>query len=66
MISLTATVHAEGVSEQRETVRLGGLDCWIVDGEYYTEIDGEVGLVIDLSDTSKQSVNDRAACFNRI
>lgn len=48
MLSATATVHAEDTTEARETVRIGQYDCWVENGEYYTELDGEVGLVIDV------------------
>lgn len=54
-LSLTATANAEDTIEQRETVRVGNYECWVENGEYYTEINGEVGLVIDISDTSAQS-----------
>lgn len=39
-----------GVYEVEDTVRVGEYDCRVEDGEYYTEIDGETYLVIDLDD----------------
>lgn len=32
-----------------ETAKLGDYDCWVMDGMYFTEIDGEICQVIDLS-----------------
>ncbi len=46
-MSLCVPVQAE---ESREFVQLGELECWIEDGEYYTEVDGEVCLVINLAE----------------
>lgn len=55
-LSLTTAAHAEDVTEMhRETVRVGNFDCWIEDGQYLTEYDGEVCLVINLNDISMQS-----------
>lgn len=45
--SLYVPVQAE---ESREFVQLGELECWIEDGEYYTELDGKVCLVINLAE----------------
>ncbi len=39
-----------GVYEVEDTVRVGEYDCRVENGEYYTEIDGETYLVIDLDD----------------
>ncbi len=58
MLSLTTSAYADDVTETyRETVRVGNFDCWVEDGQYYTEIDGEVGLVIDVGDTTNQTVD---------
>lgn len=43
--SLYVPVQAE---ESRELVQLGELECWIEDGEYYTELDGEEYTVLVL------------------
>lgn len=64
-LSLTTAAHAEDVTEiHRETVRVGNFDCWIENGEYYTELDGEIGLVIDIADLSKKSVDDTMSLAN--
>lgn len=44
-MSLCVPVQAE---ESREFVQLGELECWIEDGEYYTEVDGEKYMVLVL------------------
>lgn len=58
MFSLTATVHAEDVTETRNTVNIGGYDCWVEDGEYYTEYDGETCQVINLDEITPQPVSE--------
>lgn len=60
MLSVTATAHAEDTTEARETVRIGKYDCWVEDGEYYTELDGEVGLVIDVDKFYEQPYDGSA------
>lgn len=57
-LSLTATVYAEDESEPRETVRVGQFDCWVVDGDYYTEYDGEICEVINLGDMTAKRVDE--------
>ncbi len=49
-LSSTVTVYAEEAIEQRETVRVGNYNCWVEDGEYYTEYNGEVCQVINLDE----------------
>lgn len=53
----TAYADAAGTTNEqiRETVCIAGLDCWEEDGNYYSVVDGEVSLVIDLSDLSHLS-----------
>lgn len=52
-LSLTATTNAEDTIEQRETVRIGNYECWVENGEYYTELDGEVCRVVNFDVTSE-------------
>lgn len=54
-MSLCVPVQAE---ESREFVQLGELECWIEDGEYYTEVDGEKYMVLVLGNDEK--VTDQA------
>lgn len=54
-LSIANTAHAEDVIETKRTVKIGNYDCWSENGEYYTEINGEVGLVINLDELSSQS-----------
>lgn len=49
-----ATDAIEETPEQtRETVNIAGYDCWEEDGNYFAEVDGEVSLIIDLTDMSR-------------
>lgn len=48
--SLCVPVQAE---ETQEYVKLGELICWIENGEYYTEIDGEECMVLILGNDDK-------------
>lgn len=67
MLGTAATVQAEAaedVAEARETVRVGQYDCWVENGEYYTEIDGKVGMVIDLDEISSQNENDEISLLS--
>lgn len=36
--------------ESRELTQLGEFECWVEDGEYYTELDGKICLVINLAE----------------
>lgn len=66
-ISISITASAMGVEstaensaqtsigEVKETVWVGGYECWEENGNYYTMIDSEAVLVIDCTDTSKLS-----------
>lgn len=55
-VEATAENSAQtSIGEVKETVWVGGYECWEEDGNYYTMIDGEATLVIDCTDTSKLS-----------
>lgn len=55
MLTLTCgTAYADTVEtateQTRETVCIAGYDCWEEDGNYYSVVDGDLSLIIDLSD----------------
>lgn len=55
-LSASATNEiGETSKEMRENVCIAGYDCWEEDGNYFAEVDGEVALVIDLTDLSRLS-----------
>lgn len=59
-LSMTMPAFAADVTEiapeqTRETVNIAGLDCWEEDGNYFSVVDGEVSLIIDLTDISQLS-----------
>lgn len=59
-LSMSMSAFAADVTEitpeqTRETVRIAGLDCWEEDGNYFSVVDGEVSLIIDLTDISQLS-----------
>lgn len=60
MLTLTCgTAYADAVEttpeQTQEMVCIAGYDCWEEDGNYYSIVDGEVALIIDLSDLSHLS-----------
>lgn len=69
-MSTTICGFATNVSEQtHETVNIAGYDCWVEGENYFSLVDGEVCLIIDLSNASTLSgeasiVNDNIASPN--
>ncbi len=59
-LSMTMTVFAADADEEtheqtRETVNIAGYDCWEENGNYFAVVDGEVCLIVDLTDISMLS-----------
>ena len=55
MPTFAAEITNETVEQTRETVQIGGYDCWEEDGNYFAMIDGEVTLIIDFTDMDRLS-----------
>lgn len=63
MLAAAAVVSSFGVSafaeevveEQKELVQVGEYECWVEDGQYFTELDGEIYLVINLDELEWES-----------
>lgn len=47
--SMSINAYASEV-EENDLVQIGEYECYVEDGQYYTEIDGKTYLVIDLSE----------------
>lgn len=62
VLSLSLTVSAEGMTTETklnsETVRVGNFDCWVENGCYYTEHDGETCQVINLDELTPRRASD--------
>lgn len=50
--TFAASVVDRSTEQVRETVNIAGYDCWEDDGDYYAVVDGEVSLILDLTDLS--------------
>lgn len=62
VIGLTSSVSAEKTLSTTETVRVGNYDCLEKNGQYFTEINGESYLVINLDELEwKQEGVSRAS-----
>lgn len=59
-LSICLTAHAE-VEQSKDTIRVGEYDCYVNNGQYYTDINGENYLVINLDDAIWQS-EDEMVC----
>lgn len=62
-LSMTMSASAADVTEitleqTRETVNIGGYECWVEDGHYLTNDNGEIVEVIDLAEATTTSAVD--------
>lgn len=63
MLAAAAVASSFGVSafaekasqEQKELVQIGEYECWVEDGQYFTELDDEIYLVINLDELEWES-----------
>lgn len=61
-ISMAGNVFANEI-EETEYVQVAGYTCTVEDGQYYTEIDGEWYLVINLDDFLPEYLKDSTAAY---
>lgn len=62
VVGLTSSVSAERISTTADTVRVGNYDCLEKNGQYFTEINGELYMVINLDELEwKQEGISRAS-----
>ncbi len=55
MPALAADVTEIAPEQTGETVNIAGYDCWEEDGNYFSVVDGEVSLIINLTDMGRLS-----------
>lgn len=57
--AMSVPAFAEGLAvteeEQKELVQIGDYECWVEDGQYFTEFEGETYLVINLDELEWES-----------
>lgn len=55
-MSVSASAEESAVTEeQKELVQIGDYECWVEDGQYFTEFEGETYLVINLDELEWES-----------